>query len=169
MKSIPGLPRASAAFPTGAWRRLACLGSGGAALIFLSLASLAQDRPPGEFTGPTEAAETEDSAAPALPAESLEAPAPDVAPPVSVVPQVAAPGPFSLDDLDESQRSIHQTIMWGGSAAVVFLLSVLLLARRRRVNRPRLFPITAPRLRFSAPHSGGNNAMISFGAKGDGD
>ena len=56
----------------------------------------------------------------------------------------------------------HQLILWGGSAAIVFLFCLLLLARRRRAHRPRLFPLTAPRERFSAPHSGGNNVMINF-------
>ena len=61
-----------------------------------------------------------------------------------------------------STESMDQLVLWGGSAAAVFLVSLLLLSRRRRAHRPRLFPLTAPRQRFSAPHSGGSNALISF-------
>lgn len=62
-------------------------------------------------------------------------------------------------------RLRHQRILLWGSAAVFSLLALLLLLRRRRAHRPRLFPFTVPRERFSAPHSGGNNAMISFGCE----
>lgn len=58
--------------------------------------------------------------------------------------------------------STHHLILAAGSGAIVVLTGLLLLARRRRRNRPRLFPLTAARDRFSAPHSGGNNAMITF-------
>ena len=61
-----------------------------------------------------------------------------------------------------SGPSTHQLILWGGSAGIFLLLGLLLLARRGRTHRPRLFPLTAPRSRFSAPRSGGNNVMISF-------
>ena len=59
-------------------------------------------------------------------------------------------------------NSTHHLILWAGSAVIVFLSCLLFLARRRRAHRPRLFPLTAPRERFSAPHSGGNNVMIAF-------
>ncbi len=62
---------------------------------------------------------------------------------------------------------VKQLMWWGGGAACVLLGLALLALRRRRARQPRLFPLTAPRLRFSAPHSGGNNASISFG-KDDG-
>ncbi len=58
--------------------------------------------------------------------------------------------------------STHHLMLAAGSGAIVVLLALLLLARRCRRNRPRLFPLTAARDRFSAPHSGGNNAMIPF-------
>ncbi len=58
--------------------------------------------------------------------------------------------------------STHHLMVAAGSAAIVVLTALLLLARRLRRNRPRLFPLTAARDRFSAPHSGGNNAMITF-------
>ena len=58
--------------------------------------------------------------------------------------------------------STHHLMLAAGIAAIVVLTALLLLARRRRRNRPRLFPLTAARDRFSAPHSGGNNAMINF-------
>ena len=67
------------------------------------------------------------------------------------------PGAAALFD-----GSNHHLMLAGGCAAVVFLLALLLLAHRRRAHRPRLFPLTAPRERFSAPHSGGNNAMVTF-------
>jgi hypothetical protein len=60
------------------------------------------------------------------------------------------------------RNPLHRWIFWGGSATILFLLGLLLLVRHRRARRPRLFPLTAPRSRFSAPHSGGNNAMIRF-------
>ncbi len=59
-------------------------------------------------------------------------------------------------------RQNHQRILRWGSGAIFGLLGLLLILRRRRAHRPRLFPFTVPRERFSAPHSGGNNAMISF-------
>lgn len=62
----------------------------------------------------------------------------------------------------DAMESMDQLVLWGGSAAIVFLLSLFLLGRLRRSRRPRLFPLTAPRERFSAPHSGGSNAIISF-------
>ncbi len=58
--------------------------------------------------------------------------------------------------------SRHQLILRGGAAAVFLLLVLLVFLRHRRARRPRLFPLTVPRTRFSAPHSGGNNALISF-------
>lgn len=58
--------------------------------------------------------------------------------------------------------SSHHLMLAAGGGAIVVLLALLLLARRCRRNRPRLFPLTAARDRFSAPHSGGNNAMITF-------
>ena len=58
--------------------------------------------------------------------------------------------------------STYHLILAGGVGAMVVLTALLLLARRCRRNRPRLFPLTAARDRFSAPHSGGNNAMITF-------
>ena len=67
------------------------------------------------------------------------------------------PGAAALFD-----GSNHHLMLAGGCAAVVFLLALLLLAHRRRAHRPRLFTLTAPRERFSAPHSGGNNAMVTF-------
>ena len=70
-----------------------------------------------------------------------------------------APALFPVID---PQHHPQQLLRWGGTAAVAFLGFLLLLARRQRLHRPRLFPLPAPRERFSAPHSGGNNAMISF-------
>ena len=63
---------------------------------------------------------------------------------------------------NSSSPAIHQLVLWGGGAGIFLLLGLLLLARRGRTRRPRLFPLTAPRSRFSAPHSGGNNVMIAF-------
>lgn len=60
------------------------------------------------------------------------------------------------------RNPLHRGIIWGGCTSIVILLALLLMVRRHRARRPRLFPITAPRTRFSAPHSGGNNAMIRF-------
>jgi hypothetical protein len=59
-------------------------------------------------------------------------------------------------------RLRHQWVLVAGSAAIFCLLVLWMGLRRRRARRPRLFPYTVPRERFSAPHSGGNNAMISF-------
>lgn len=61
-----------------------------------------------------------------------------------------------------SNWSPHEILLWGGALVIAALLLVMFLLRRNRVRRPKLFPLTAPRARFSAPHSGGNNAMISF-------
>ena len=69
----------------------------------------------------------------------------------------AVPGMAGNED-DPARR----LFLWGGSAGIVFLCGLLILVRRRRTLRPRLFPLTAPRGRFSAPHSGGNNVMIKF-------
>ena len=55
--------------------------------------------------------------------------------------------------------SLISWIIGGGCALMVPLV---LFVRYRRSQRPRLFPLTPPRQRFSAPHSGGNNAIISF-------
>ena len=56
----------------------------------------------------------------------------------------------------------HQLMVWGGGASIIFLLGLLILMRRGRASRPKLFPLAVPRSRFSAPHSGGNDVMISF-------
>ncbi|MDB6070789.1 MAG: hypothetical protein JWL81_1960, partial [Verrucomicrobiales bacterium] len=58
--------------------------------------------------------------------------------------------------------SPNELLFWGGCFSVLALLLLMFILRRSRIRRPKLFPLTAPRSRFSAPHSGGNNAMISF-------
>ncbi|MES2466964.1 MAG: hypothetical protein V4675_06660 [Verrucomicrobiota bacterium] len=73
--------------------------------------------------------------------------------------QPASDGPGAAAS---SGVSTYHLMMAGGVGAMVVLTALLLLARRRHRNRPRLFPLTAARDRFSAPHSGGNNAMITF-------
>jgi len=50
-----------------------------------------------------------------------------------------------------------------GGALVCCLLALVLMRRGRR--RSLVFPATEFRHRFSAPHSGGNDAMVSFGKK----
>ena len=60
------------------------------------------------------------------------------------------------------QHPARHPVLWAGSAGIIILLGLWLLVRRGRTPRPRLFPLTAPRGRFSAPHSGGNNVMITF-------
>lgn len=61
----------------------------------------------------------------------------------------------------------HQQRIFAGGVALIGLLGLLLYLRHRRRRRPRLFPFTVARERFSAPHSGGNNAMISFAGESD--
>jgi hypothetical protein len=51
---------------------------------------------------------------------------------------------------------------WVASGALICCLLALGLMRRAR-SRSLVFPATEFRHRFSAPHSGGNNAMVSFG------
>ena len=151
------------------WRRLrrvggqrsgrAFLSTGGVWLLLISLAT-AQAPPPPEDTGPTET-EAEATALPVSPAPApVKAPAPLVAPGRGMLEEIKAA--LTSSGMDEDQRAIHRLWMWTGGATVVLLFSLLLLGRYRRANRPRLFPAVTPRTRFSAPHSGGNNAMISF-------
>lgn len=58
----------------------------------------------------------------------------------------------------------RQWMAWIAGGALVCCLAALALMRRGR-GRSRVFPATEFRHRFSAPHSGGNDAMISFGRK----
>ena len=72
-------------------------------------------------------------------------------------PLVPIRGP--ADGVPPGLLSMLPWLLGGGCA---LLVPVVLFIRYRRSMRPRLFPLTPPRQRFSAPHSGGNNAMISF-------
>jgi len=164
------------------WRKLrrvrgqrtgrAFLPSGGVWLLLFSLAT-AQAPPLPEDTGPT-GTEAEAAALPAFPAPApapapapgqgqgqVNDPAPLVAPRRGMLEEIKAA--LTSSGMNEDQRAIHRLWMWTGGATVVLLFSLLMLTRYRRANRPRLFPAVKPRTRFSAPHSGGNNAMISFG------
>jgi hypothetical protein len=51
---------------------------------------------------------------------------------------------------------------WIAGGALVCCLAALLLMRRSR-HHALIFPQTEPRRRFSAPHSGGNDALVFFG------
>ena len=134
--------------------------AGGVLWLVVSLAT-AQAPPPPEDTGATET-EPEAIALPAPPVPvDAATPAPLGAPGRGMLEEIKAA--LSSGGMDEEQRAIQRLWMWAGGATVVFLCSLLLLGRYRRANRPRLFPAVTPRSRFSAPHSGGNNAMISFG------
>ena len=53
---------------------------------------------------------------------------------------------------------------WIAGGALACCLAALLLMRRGR-HHALIFPPTEPRHRFSAPHSGGNDAMVSFGKR----
>jgi len=53
---------------------------------------------------------------------------------------------------------------WIAGGALVCCLVALVLMRRGR-NHALIFPQTEPRHRFSAPHSGGNDAMVAFGKR----
>lgn len=76
------------------------------------------------------------------------------APPASSTASAAPPAPD------------NQWVAWvAGSALAASLLALVLMRRGRQ--RALIFPATEYRRRFSAPHSGGNNAMISFGKKRD--
>jgi len=60
--------------------------------------------------------------------------------------------------------SDNQWVAWVAGGALTASLLALVLMRRGR-QRALIFPPTEFRHRFSAPHSGGNNAMISFGKR----
>ena len=57
--------------------------------------------------------------------------------------------------------SRHAALLWGSGAALIAGAAVMAWRRRGRQSA-LVFPATAPRRRFSAPHSGGNNASIQF-------
>jgi uncharacterized membrane protein YgcG len=63
-----------------------------------------------------------------------------------------------------AEISRHAALLWGSVAALI--AGAAIVAWRRRGRRSALiFPATAPRRRFSAPHSGGNNAVVQFRPK----
>ena len=72
-----------------------------------------------------------------------------------------APPQATSPDARRAEISRHATLLWSSGAAL--MAGAALVAWRRRGRQSALvFPVTAPRRRFSAPHSGGNNALVHF-------
>lgn len=61
-----------------------------------------------------------------------------------------------------SLTKTNRLLLFAGIGSFLGILLLLVFTRRRRTRHARLFPLTENRARFSAPHSGGNNAMTTF-------
>jgi hypothetical protein len=66
--------------------------------------------------------------------------------------------------IPEPEDASRPWMAWVAGGALICCLLALVLMRRGR-GRSLVFPATEFRHRFSAPHSGGNDAMVSFGRK----
>lgn len=64
----------------------------------------------------------------------------------------------------EKEGATGHLSAWIAGGALVCCLAALVLMKRGR-HHALIFPQTEPRHRFSAPHSGGNDAMVSFGKR----